>query len=38
MTNHFSSSDLLLWISPLLWYRIIWGFSAQTASASRESI
>ena len=34
MTNHFSLARFLLWIPPLLWYRIIWGFSAQTASAS----
>ena len=33
MTNHFSLARFLLWIPPLLWYRIIWGFSAQTASA-----
>ena len=34
MTNHFPFARFLLWIPPLLWYRIIWGFSAQTASAS----
>ena len=34
MTKHFPLARFLLWIPPLLWYRIIWGFSAQTASAS----
>lgn len=27
---------LLLWLPALLWYRVIWGFSAQTAAVSGD--
>ena len=34
MPKQFPLARILLWIPQMHWYRIIWGFSAQTASAS----